>query len=212
MSKIRILIADDHDLVREGITARLSMTDDIDVCGEASNGPDVIAKAKELKPDIIFLDISMPKMTGLEAATQILKDTPNTKIIFLSIYDNSEYINEALRIGAKGYMLKDVSREEMALAMYMVYTGGTYLGSKVAASFGKEDSEENSDEFDFNLTKREQEILRRIAEGTPNREIADSLNISVRTVESHRMSLREKTGGGNAADLFRIAKDLGLVS
>lgn len=211
MSKIRILIADDHDLVREGLSARLAMSDNVEICGEAASGAEVIIKSKELKPDIIFLDISMPEMTGLEAAKRVLETSPNSKILFLSIYDNPEYVHEALRIGAKGYMLKDVNREEMTIAINAIYNGGTYLGAKVAAAFSTSGSS-NEVECAYNLTTREKQILSKIAQGEANREIADSLKISVRTVESHRMSVREKTGGGNAADLFRIAKELGLVT
>lgn len=211
MSKIRILIADDHDLVREGLSARLAMNDNVEICGEAASGLEAIEKCELLKPDIIFLDISMPEMTGLEAAKRILESSPDSKILFLSIYDNPEYVHEALRIGAKGYMLKDVNREEMSIAINAIYSGGTYLGAKVAAAFSTVAKPvENS--AAYNLTTREKQILSKIAQGEPNREIALSLNISVRTVESHRMSVREKTGGGNAADLFRIAKELGLVN
>lgn len=211
MTKIRILIADDHDLVREGLSARLAMSDNVEVCGEAASGKEAIKKSELLKPDIIFLDISMPEMTGLEAAKRILEFSPSSKILFLSIYDNPEYIHEALRIGAKGYMLKDVSREEMSIAINAIHSGGTYLGAKVAAAFSAVANPiENS--TIYNLTSREKQILSKIAQGEANRKIADSLNISVRTVESHRMSVREKTGGGNAADLFRIAKELGLVN
>lgn len=211
MSKIRILIADDHDLVREGLSARLAMSDNVEICGEAASGIEVIAKSKELEPDIIFLDISMPEMTGLEAAKRILEFSPNSKILFLSIYDNPEYVHEALRIGAKGYMLKDVNREEMTIAINAIYNGGTYLGAKVAAAFSTSRSSTEK-QCAYNLTTREKQVLSKVAQGEANREIADSLNISVRTVESHRMSVREKTSGGNAADLFRIAKGLGLVS
>lgn len=211
MSKIRILIADDHDLVREGLSARLAMTENVEICGEAASGLEVIEKSKTLDPDLIFLDISMPEMTGLEAAKRILENAPDSKILFLSIYDNPEYIHEALRIGAKGYMLKDVNREEMTIAINAISNGGTYLGAKVAAAFSTVTKPEEHP-YAYNLTSREKQILSKIAQGEANREIADSLNISVRTVESHRMSVREKTGGGNAADLFRIAKELGLVN
>jgi len=165
VTKIRILIADDHDLVREGLVARLNISDEMEVCGEADNGISALEKAQFLKPDIIFLDISMPGMTGLEVGEKILSVSPKNKIIFLSVYDNPEYIREALRIGAKGYK----------------------------------------------LSGREKEVLAEIALGVTNKEIAEKLRISVRTVESHRLAIREKTGGGNAAALFKIANELGLV-
>ena len=210
MGKIRILIADDHDLVREGLVARLNISENMEVCGEANNGLVALEKAQSLKPDIIFLDISMPKMTGLEAAEKILAASPDNKIIFLSVYDNPEYIHEALRIGAKGYLLKDISREEMNLAVTAVFNGGTYLGSKVAQAF---DTKQTSDKphNQYKLSERERQVLAEIALGVTNKEIAEKLKISVRTVESHRLAIREKTGGGNAAALFKIANELGLV-
>ena len=124
-NRIRILIADDHELVREGIKARLQMSYSMEICGEANSGAGAIEQDRLLDPDIIFLDISMPGMTGLEAAVQILQQSPHRKIMFLSIYDNPEYVSEALRIGAKGYLLKDVSKEEMSSAVQAVYNGGT---------------------------------------------------------------------------------------
>jgi len=211
MAKIRILIADDHDLVREGLVARLNISNEMEVCGEANNGIVALEKAQMLLPDIIFLDISMPGMTGLEVAKQILAVSPENKIIFLSVYDNPEYIREALRIGAKGYLLKDVTREEMALAVNAVYNGGTYLGSKVTQAFDITNDDVSKSENQYKLSAREKEVLAEIAMGVTNKEIADKLNISVRTVESHRLAIREKTGGGNAAALFKIADELGLV-
>ena len=211
MTKIRILIADDHDLVREGLIARLNISDNMEICGEADNGICALQKAQSLMPDIIFLDISMPGMSGLEAAKKILSVSPNSKIIFLSVYDNPEYIHEALRIGAKGYLLKDISREEMMVAVNAVYNGGTYLGSKVAHAFDARSSEADKSTKHYKLSERESEVLAAIALGDTNKAIAEKLKISVRTVESHRLAIREKTGGGNAAALFKIANELGLV-
>jgi len=210
-NKIRILIADDHELVREGIKARLQMSYSMEICGEANSGAGAIEQDRLLDPDIIFLDISMPGMTGLEAAAQILQQSPHRKIMFLSIYDNPEYVSEALRIGAKGYLLKDVSKEEMSSAVQAVYNGGTYLGSKVGQTLHQDNSSLTANTDQYNLSDRERQVLCEIAKGSKNKTIAEKLNISVRTVESHRLTLREKTGGGNAAELFRIANELGLV-
>ncbi len=209
--KIRILIADDHDLVREGLAARLNISDNMHVCAEASNGTEALQKAEAYSPDIIFLDISMPEMTGLEVAEKILEKAPESRIIFLSVYDNPEYIHEALRIGAKGYLLKDISREEMMIAVNAIYNGGIYLGSKVANAFDPAAEKAPAKQCQYNLSHREREILVEIAKGSKNKAIAEKLDISVRTVESHRLAIREKTGGGNAAALFRIASELGLV-
>ncbi len=209
--KIRILIADDHELVREGLKARLQMSRSMEICGEASSAISAIEQDALLDPDIIFLDISMPGMTGLEAAEIILEQSPDRKIMFLSIYDNPEYVSEALRIGAKGYLLKDVSKEEMSSAVQAVYNGGIYLGSKVGQTLQQEIKPSAEVRCQYNLSDRERQVLQEIANGSKNKVIAEKLNISVRTVESHRLTLREKTGGGNAAELFRIASELGLV-
>lgn len=209
--KIRVFIADDHELVREGIRSRLGLSGDMEICGEAQDGREAVDKCLTIRPDIIFLDISMPVMSGLEAATKILEENRDARIIFLSIYDNPEYIREALRIGAKGYLLKDISREEMNVAVQAIHSGGTYLGSKVAQAFHPNSTEAETNACSYNLSERERQVLAEIARGSKNKTIAEKLNISVRTVESHRLTLREKTGGGNAAELARIASELGLV-
>lgn len=209
---IRILIADDHALVREGLKARLAMSGSMDICGEASDGKQVIFLDRQLNPDVILLDISMPGMTGLEAAAKILDQSPDRKIIILSIYDNPEYVSEALRVGAKGYLLKDVSKDEMNTAVNAVHRGGTYLGSMINQAFNVAAPDVKlPDACQYNLSDRERQVLSEIAQGSTNKEIAKKLNISVRTVESHRLTVREKTGGGNAAELFRIASELGLA-
>ncbi|MGI9349945.1 MAG: response regulator transcription factor [Rhizobiaceae bacterium] len=210
-AKIRILIADDHELVREGLKARLKLSGSMEICGEAGSGQEAVKLDKLLDPDVIFLDISMPGMTGLEAAERILAQSPQRKIVFLSIYDNPEYVSESLRVGAKGYLLKDVSKEEMNTAVHAVFNGGTYLGSKVGQAFTAGTDFESEEHCQYNLSERERQVLCEIAKGSKNKTIAKKLNISVRTVESHRLTLREKTGGGNAAELFRIASELGLV-
>lgn len=209
--KIRIFLADDHELVRDGIKSRLTLSGEMVICGEAANGAQAVKACRETSPDVIFLDISMPEMSGLEAAKEILAEDENARIIFLSIYDNPEYVREALRIGAKGYLLKDVSREEMILAVKAIHNGGTYLGSKVSQTAMSASQNQTNMTCKYNLSDRERQVLVEIANGSKNKTIAEKLNLSVRTVESHRLTLREKTGGGNAAELFRIASDLGLV-
>jgi len=208
---IRIFIADDHELVRDGIKSRLTLSGDMMICGEAENGAQAASLCQEVSPDIIFLDISMPEMSGLEAAQEILEVNPDARIVFLSIYDNPEYVREALRIGAKGYLLKDVSREEMTLAVKAIHNGGTYLGSKVSQSVVASSADQVPASCKYNLSERERQVLIEIAKGSKNKTIAEKFNLSVRTVESHRLTLREKTGGGNAAELFRIANELGLI-
>lgn len=211
--KIKLIIADDHDLVREGIHSRLVTEANIEIIGEAKNGREAIELCRLYEPDLLLLDISMPELNGLEAAKIIRQDMPNIKILFLSVYDNEEYVQEALRIGANGFVLKDASKSEMLNAIKMAFEGATYLGPKlsksIAASMGANIGE-RSCTTDYGLTNREKQVLSAISKGMPNKQIADDMNISVRTVESHRMSIREKTGGGNAVMLTKIATELGL--
>ncbi len=204
---IDLLIVDDHDLLREGIVARLSDVDNIHIVGQGCNGKEAIALCKEHTPDVLLMDISMPEMNGLEAAKEINLLGLKTRILFLSIYDDNEYVQEALRIGASGFVLKDVSKPEMLNAIKSVSEGAIYLGPKVAASLHATTQKPDTD---YGLTNREKQVLALIAEGHLNKEIAYRLDISIRTVESHRSAIRDKTGGGNAVTLAKIARDLGL--
>lgn len=205
---VRVMVVDDHDLVRDGIRARLASAPGIELCGECSSADEAIALAAEIRPDVILLDISMPGMNGLEAAPMLRTASPLSRVLFLSIYDNEQYVQEALRVGGAGYLLKDVTRNEMLSAISAVSSGGTYIGSKLVNALT---SRAGSSANRYGLTQREAEILAAIASGKTNKEIAVALDLSVRTVESHRMSIREKTGGGNAAQLSRIATELGLL-
>ncbi|MCR9135303.1 MAG: response regulator transcription factor [Alphaproteobacteria bacterium] len=209
-ARLRLVIADDHDLLRDGIRSRLSDEEFVDIVGEARNGREAVELCLQLHPDMVLLDISMPELNGLEAAAQIKQSLSDIKILFLSIYDNEEYVREALRIGANGFVLKDVSKAEMINAIKSVALGATYLGPQAAASLAKRPMAEGQNIGDFGLTSREKEVLAAVSKGLTNREIALQLSISVRTVESHRLSIREKTGGGNAVALSKIAGKLGL--
>jgi len=207
---LKLVVVDDHDLLREGITARLSDVPFVDIVAQGRNGLEAIELCKTHNPDLLLLDISMPVMNGLEAATQILKDMPDMRILFLSIYNDNEYVQEALRIGAGGFLLKDVSKEEMLNAIRFVARGETYLGPKIAAALSQAILKRQRAQHSYDLTQREMQILGLIAEGHLNKEVAYRLGISIRTVESHRSSIREKVGGGNAAALAKVAKELGL--
>jgi DNA-binding NarL/FixJ family response regulator len=207
---IKIIIVDDHDLLREGISARLQDVPYVEIIAEGCNGREAVDLCQRLQPDVLLMDISMPVMNGLEAAKIIRETGIKTRILFLSIYDDNEYIQEALRIGANGFVLKDVSKPEMLNAIKSVAQGATYLGSKVTASLQKGADDQTECANNYGLTKREKQVLALIAEGQLNKEIAYRLDISIRTVESHRSAVRDKTGGGNAARLAKIARDLGL--
>lgn len=208
---ISILLADDHELVRDGIRARLEPIETLHIVGEVRDGEEAVAKAKELKPDLILMDVSMPKLNGLEATKKIREICPKTNVLMLSIYDTPEYVQGAMQAGAKGYILKDISAREMTTAIRSVASGGYYFSSAIGATLvGNKASEVNDDPY--GLTMREREVLAGIAQGKPNKQIAQDLGISVRTVESHRLNLREKVGSRNAAQLYKIAEELGLVN
>ncbi len=204
---LRLLIVDDHELVRDGIRARLEEEQDIEIIGEASDGREAVTLSEQLQPDLVMLDINMPHLNGLDAAEEIrARDLPCT-ILMLSLYDNPEYVHRAMTLGTNGYLLKDVSQAEMIMAIKTAAQGGFYVSENLAAMLKRMTSETDP----YNLTDREREILAAIAAGKLNKQIAAELDISIRTVESHRSTIRQKTGGGNAASLTRIAGDLGLT-
>ncbi|MEP3279327.1 MAG: response regulator transcription factor [Stappiaceae bacterium] len=207
---IRILLADDHELVRDGIRARLESTENFSVIGEATNGEEAVELALKLKPDLIMLDVSMPLKNGLDVAREIRARNADARILILSIYDNPEYVRGAMHAGANGYLLKDVSAADMISAITSVASGGYYFSSQIAPTLmGLETKSVVEDPY--GLTEREREVLGAVAKGMSNKETAKNLNISVRTVESHRLNIRDKVGGGNAAHLARIAQELDLL-
>ncbi|WP_319567900.1 response regulator transcription factor [Cohaesibacter marisflavi] len=207
--KIRIVIADDHALVRDGIRARLELEETIEIVAEAEDGFQAIEKARDFQPDILMLDISMPNCNGLEAAEQIHIVSPDSRILFLSMHDNPEYVRAAVKSGASGFLLKDIGASDMVKAIETISQGDYYFSKNISVDALKPAKEKP--ENPFNLTEREIEVLRGIALGKANKEIAGDLGIGVRTVESHRQRMREKLGGGNAAQLTHMAMELGLV-
>jgi DNA-binding NarL/FixJ family response regulator len=203
--KIRLVIVDDHDILREGIKARLKDDPQFEIVGEGCDGEEAIHLYTKTRPDILLTDISMPRVNGLEAATKVISMDSEAKVIFLSVYDDSEYVAKASKIGAKGFILKDVSKQEMCKAIVQVARGGEYFSQNAPKPKHTEKTAR-----DYCLTRRETEVLGRIAKGFSNKEIAADLALSVRTIESHRSSIRDKTGGGNAVALAKIAADIGL--
>ncbi|WP_208999076.1 response regulator transcription factor [Roseibium sediminis] len=209
-SPITVVLADDHELVRDGIRARLSRVESLEVIGEATNGKEALELVAALKPSVVLMDVSMPLMNGLEAASIIRNQYPQTRVLILSIYDNPEYVRGVVQAGAKGYILKDISAKEMITAILSVANGGYYFSSAVGPTLvGATKSAPVDDPY--GLTDREKQVLAAIAKGQPNKEVAKNLGISVRTVESHRLNLREKVGCKNAAQLYKVAQELGLL-
>ncbi|GGB32040.1 DNA-binding response regulator [Roseibium aquae] len=207
---VTVLLADDHELVRDGIRARLSKVDLLQVVGEATNGREAVELAGALLPDVVLMDVSMPLLNGLEAAEAIRDRYPKIAVLILSIYDNPEYVRGVVRCGAKGYILKDISASEMITAITSVAKGGYYFSAAIGPTLvGARPGTPVNDPY--GLTEREREVLRAIAQGLPNKEVAKTLGISVRTVEAHRLNLREKVGSKNAAQLYKVAQELGLL-
>jgi two-component system NarL family response regulator len=202
----RVLIVDDHPLVAEGIRAILETYDDLCVIGTLANGQEAIEAAPALAPDVILLDLNMPRMGGLTATELLLERLPDTRILILSMHDSAEYIATALRHGAMGYVLKDVPTEEIKLAIDRVMAGQRYLCTGASASLnpGTADGREP-------LTGREQTILLELAQGRSNKDVAAALDISVRTVETHRKNIKRKLGIATTAGLTRYALEHGVL-
>jgi len=214
---IRIFLADDHLLVREGIKSIIIKSEDYVVIGEASDGRNALESIDRLKPDVAILDIAMPLMTGIEVARQLKKYSPDIKVIILSQYDDDEYIKELLLIGIDGYILKENASDDLIKAVEEVVKGNKYLSpqvtTKVVIGFNPDHSGDRKDvvtRFE-QLTKRETEILKLIAEGKTNREIASLLFISEHTVKAHRTNIMTKMGMKNLTEVIRYAIKKGLI-
>jgi|TARA_R110000744_G_scaffold86758_3_gene169648 two-component system nitrate/nitrite response regulator NarL len=208
IKKIRVLLVDDHMLVLDGLQARLEMEDNLDIIATASNGLEALEKAKALKPDLVVMDVSMPILNGLEATKRFKAEQPNVKILMLSMHHDKEYILSLIQSGANGYVLKDVSSEELVQAINTVHQGGTYFSSGASDSlFSQAPSPKQCEE----LTKREVAVLKEVAVGLSNKEIAQSLSISVRTVETHRQNLKNKLNIHTSAGLIKYALEHHLI-
>ena len=205
--QIRLMIVDDHPMVAEGIEALLEGFDDIEVLATLSDGAQAVRVAAELQPDVILMDLNMPKVNGLAATEMILENNPRSRVLILSMHDTPEYISSALNHGAMGYILKDVPTEEIKLAVDTVAKGQRYLCSGAKGAIAP--SEDGDDREP--LTNREQNILLQLAQGKSNKEVAIALDISVRTVETHRRNIKRKLGISSTAGLTRYAMEHGVL-
>ncbi len=212
---IRVLLADDHKIVRDGLRNLLEAQPDIDVIAEAENGRMAVQLAKKLSPGIVIIDIAMPGLNGIEATRQMLRHNPATKIIALSMHSDKRFVGEMLKAGASAYLLKDCAFEELVTAIRAVLADKTYLspmiGSVIVESFVRRPQEEAASAFSL-LTKREREVLQLLAEGKNTKEIADRLFVSVKTIETHRTHIMEKVQVRTVAELTKYAIREGLTS
>lgn len=213
--KIRVLLAEDHTLVRQGFRRILEDDPRITVVGEASTGLSAIELAKELKPDVAVMDLSMPELGGLEASAEILKDLPETKILILSMYSNQAYVRKAFEMGAKGYILKNAIEMDLTRAVIALVEGGAYMSpgisNLVIESLKAGSFEDRSQDPYERLTLREKEVLQLIAQGKSNKEIAALLKISVNTVAVHRAHVMQTLGLHRTAEIVLYAVKRGLI-
>ncbi len=206
MTATRVLIVDDHPMVAEGIEAILETYDDLDIVGVLHTGQEAIEQVTELAPDVMLLDLNMPGVNGLSATEIILERRPETNILILSMHDSPEYISTALNHGARGYILKDVPTEEIKTAIDTVMEGREYLCTGARGSLKPRIADGREP-----LTSREQQILLQLAQGKSNKEVANTLDISVRTVETHRKNIKRKLGISSTAGLTRYAMEHGVL-
>jgi two-component system response regulator NreC len=209
---IKIVLVDDHAVVRSGLRLLLDGQEDIEVVGEAGNAKDAIFRARALKPDVMLLDVVMPGESGIEALPKLLHESPETRVLVLSMQDDPSYVREAFAAGASGYVLKEAADEEVVSAIREIANGGNYvhpaLGARMVAAEAQERAAAEADP----LSEREREVLRLLALGHTNQEIAQELYISVRTAESHRAHIMQKLRLGTRAELVRYALAHGLLT
>ena len=214
MSKIRILLVDDHAVLRAGIRALLDMHADFEVVGEAADGQQAVARVRELHPDVVLMDVGMPGLDGMAATRQIKSDCPRTRVLFLTQHENKEYVLPALKIGASGYVLKRSEGDELLTAIRAVHAGGTFFDPAIAGVVAEDVRRERdapTDPFDA-LTDREREVLTLLAQGQTYQQIAETLFISPKTVDYHRANILRKLGLSTRADLTRYAVLRGLIA
>jgi len=215
LSKIRLMLVDDHEIVRAGLRMLLSTQDDIEIVAEVDTGRGAIERAKELKPDIILMDINLPDLDGIEATRQIKRVLPSTAILALTMHESDEYFFKMMQAGASGYVPKKAAPNELVNAIRTIREGNVFLYPSLAKALvrdymGRAAQGEDRASLD-GLTDREQEVLRWIADGSTNQEIADKLTISVKTVERHRANIMAKLNLHSRTELVKYAIRKGLI-
>jgi two-component system, NarL family, response regulator NreC len=208
--KTRILLADDHAVVRQGFRMILGAQADMDIVGEAGNGREAVTMTEQLKPDVVVMDVAMPELNGIEATRRIAESQPHTKVLALSMHKDSVYVREILRAGARGYLLKDSIDVDLLAAVRAVAKGEGYLSPAVSDTVLSDYRKHVTDPLDL-LSSREREVLQLIAEGKTNKDIATLLNLSVYTVDAHRGRIMEKLNLHSTSELVRFAVRKGLM-
>ena len=203
---IRVALVDDHSLVRDGIRALLTVVDFLEIVGEADSGASAVEMVRQARPDLLLVDIGLKDMNGLELTRLLRREHPSIKILILSMYDNNEYVSESVRSGASGYVLKNSPSREIIAAIEAIASGGTFYSAEIAQKLAAERPTDNE------LTPRESEVLCKMVLGLNNKEMARELDISVRTVETHRLSIRRKLNIDKPAALLNYAIERGLIS
>jgi len=203
---IRVALVDDHSLVRDGIKALLAVMAPLEVVGEAESGAQAIEMVGRCQPDLLLVDISLRDMNGLELTRVLRSQYPTLKVLVLSMYDNNEYVSESVRAGASGYVLKNSPSREIIAAIEAIASGGTFYSAEIAQRLIADKSTDNE------LTPRESQVLYKMAQGLNNKEMAREMDISVRTVETHRLSIRRKLNIDKPAALVKYAIDHGIIS
>jgi DNA-binding NarL/FixJ family response regulator len=216
MKRITVLLAEDHMIVREGFRILLNSEGDLELIGEAQTGRQAVKMAVELRPDVVVMDVAMPQLNGLEATRQIRKAIPDARIIMLSAHSDDAYVEQAIDMGAAGYLFKQTSAHALAEAIREVHKGGTYFSPSIAKRLRSRARETLNSKGKLRkktvrLSSREVEVLQQIAEGTPNKKIASELGISVKTVEKHRDHLMQKLDIHDTASLTRYAIEAGII-
>jgi DNA-binding NarL/FixJ family response regulator len=207
--KIRILLADDHAVVRQGFKLIINQEPDMEVVGEASDGADAVKLTQQLRPDVVIMDIAMPKLNGVEATRRIVENNPDSKVVILSMHKDAVYVRETLRSGAKGYLVKDSIDHDLLRAIRAIAQGDAFLSPEVSNTV-LVDYQQVADPFD-QLTAREREVLQMLAEGRVAKEIATALDISVYTVDAHRGRIMKKLSLHSSTEIVRFAMRKGLV-
>ncbi|MDP2570591.1 DNA-binding response regulator [Vibrio sp. vnigr-6D03] len=207
---INIVIVDDHQVVLDGFLARLEMEEEINVIATASNGVEAIEAVSREKPDVVLMDVSMPVMNGIEATMLLKEEYPDVKVLMLTMHDNREYIMKVMQAGAVGYMLKEISAEKMVQAIKTVFQGSTYFCESVTQTLFTQPIMP-ANQKPNPLSRREEAVLKLVAEGQSSKKIASALNISYRTVETHRQNIKHKLDLHSTAELAKYALEKGLV-